>query len=98
MITCSRCSTQSADTTIACPTCQADLREFSTAAVTLKKLQENPRVKLIRIAVPNDACPVCRKIQGSYPKNQTPVLPVAGCSEKNGCCAFYEPLFTEVYP
>ena len=98
MITCSRCYTQSADLTTICPTCQADLREFSTAAVALQRLRNNPRVKWIRIAVPNDACPVCREIQGTYAKENTPLLPITGCSEKHGCRAYYEPVLAEVYP
>lgn len=98
MITCSRCFTLSTDSEIFCSTCQADLRDCSTTAVALKKLIENPRVRYVRIAVPNDACPACKDIQGTYPKEQAPVLPVPGCSEKNGCQAFYEPLLAVVYP
>jgi len=96
--TCTRCNTPSPDAVQICPNCQADLREFSTTAVTLKKFQANPRVSLLRVIVPEDACPACMEAAGTYKKAVTPRLPVEGCSEPGGCRAFYEPLLNEIYP
>lgn len=98
MQTCSRCSTQSSDTVLVCPKCQADLRALSTTAVALAKFRANPRVKLVRLAVPEGACTVCRLQEGTYPKEKVPALPIDGCSEPNGCCCFYEPMLEEIYP
>lgn len=98
MQTCSRCQTQSPDSVTLCPTCGADLREFSVTMVALKKMQANPRVSMIRLAVAADACPTCRKMQGTYPKDQVPLLPTEGCSNALGCLCFYEPVLTEIYP
>jgi RNA polymerase subunit RPABC4/transcription elongation factor Spt4 len=96
--TCSRCQTKTSDTALACPKCQADLREFSTTAVALKKFRDNPRVKLIRLVVSADACPACQEKEGTFEKNRVPVLPVEGCSDPHGCNCYYEPLLDEVYP
>jgi hypothetical protein len=74
------------------------LNEFSTVAVALKRYQKNPRVKLIRISVAADACPVCYELQGAYPKDQVPRLPEEGCSYPRGCRCFYEPVLDELYP
>lgn len=98
MKTCSVCHILIQDSVRLCPKCGADLRELSEAAVTLKRLVENPHVRSIRIAVPEDACPICHELQGTYAKSSVPALPVQGCSHPNGCRAFYEPLFDEVYP
>jgi len=66
--------------------------------VALKRILANPRAIAIRLAVPEDACPVCRAVEGTYPKDQAPALPVEGCSEANGCRGFYEPVLDEIYP
>jgi hypothetical protein len=95
---CSKCQTQSADATMVCPGCGADLRQFSVAAAALKKFQANPRVQSVRLVVPGDACPACLALEGTYSKDQAPALPVEGCSEPNGCRCFYEPMLTEIYP
>lgn len=98
MQTCSRCYTQCNDSVLVCPTCQADLRELSATAQALKRLQDNPRVKTIRLVVSHDACPACQVLQGTYEKDKVPRLPVEGCSDKNGCRCFYEPTLDEIYP
>jgi len=95
---CSKCHTQSADAALVCPGCGADLRQFSTTAVALKKFQENPRVVNVRLVVPDDSCPACRAVEGTYPKTEVPALPISGCSEPNGCRCFYEPMLNEIYP
>jgi hypothetical protein len=74
------------------------LRELATTAVALKRIRLNPRVLNVRVAVPQDACTACLAVEGTYPKEKVPALPVEGCSEPNGCCAFYEPLLEEIYP
>lgn len=98
MQNCTRCNTQSADTEVTCPNCGADLKEFSKTAVALRKFQENPRVIAVHVIVHADACPACQAIQGTYPKDRVPKLPVEGCSEANGCRCFYQPLLEEIFP
>lgn len=95
---CSRCYAQSPDAALQCVNCQAELKEYSTAAVALKRLQQNPRVKAVRISVGGDACPSCQRMQGVYPKEETPALPISGCSHENGCRCFFEPILDEIYP
>ena len=90
---CSKCHAQSPDTAIYCVNCGADLREYSTRAVALKRYRANPRVKAIRVVVAADACPVCLSVAGTYPKDAVPKLPVEGCSHENGCRCTYEPLY-----
>jgi hypothetical protein len=96
--TCSRCYTQSPDHIQVCPKCQADLREFSATAQELIKFQQNPRVQMVTVSVSDDACPACQQAQGTYAKDQAPVLPVEGCSHVHGCRCHYQPLLSEIYP
>jgi hypothetical protein len=98
MQTCSQCGAQSPDTVIQCVACQADLRRFSTTAQALFHFQNNPRVMAVRLSVAHDACPVCQQMQGTYPKDKVPLLPVEGCSDPDGCRCFYDPVLTEIYP
>ena len=95
---CSHCNTTASDTQLLCPQCQADLREFSVTAISLRKLKDNPRVNTINVATGDDACPACQAVQGTYSKENTPRLPVDGCSHPNGCRCFYQPLLEEIYP
>jgi hypothetical protein len=96
--TCSRCNTQSPDTVSTCVNCGANLIEFSTTAMVLKQMQDNSRVKNIRLVVSHDACPACLGYEGTYAKDQVPQLPIEGCSHSNGCRCFYEPMLDEIYP
>ncbi len=98
MQTCSRCNTQSPDSTLTCPGCGADLRESAATAVALRKFQENPRVTAVNVVVHADACPACQEIQGTDPKDKAPKLPVEGCSHEHGCRCFYQPLLAEIFP
>lgn len=98
MQTCTRCNTQSPDMAVTCPKCGADLKEYSATATALKKFQENPRVTAVNVINHGDACPACQAIQGTYPKDQVPSLPVEGCSHEGGCRCFYQPLLEEVFP
>jgi hypothetical protein len=71
-------------------------RELTAA---LDRLKKNDRVMLIRVAVPDDACPVCMSLQGVYTKEQVPVLPPDGCSCPGGRSrVYYEPVLAEIYP
>jgi hypothetical protein len=96
--TCSRCHTLSSDNALECSQCQAELSLFSTTALALQKFQANTRVLYVRIMVNDDCCPVCRSLEGAYPKDSVPPLPVDGCSSPNGCRCFYQPFLDEIYP
>ena len=67
-------------------------------AVALKKYQTNPRVKYVRIVVSDEACPACQAMEGAYPKDGAPPLPVEACSHPLGCRCFYLPFLTDIYP
>jgi hypothetical protein len=95
---CSQCNTQCHDTVDLCPSCGASLNEQSTRAVALEQFKVNPRVKNIRLVVAHNACPACQQMEGTYDKYQAPELPVKGCSHKDGCRCFYEPMLDEIYP
>jgi hypothetical protein len=97
MQTCTTCQAQSPDSATNCVTI-GDLSEFSSSAVALKRLQSNPRVLHVRLVVAHDCCPACRSVEGSYPKDGLPNLPVEGCSHALGCRCFYEPMLSEIYP
>ena len=95
---CSRCHAQSPNSATRCVSCQADLAQYSTTAQALQRFQNNPRVTAVRISVSNDACPACQQAQGTYPKDQTPRLPIEGCSNGQGCRCFYDPILNEIFP
>ncbi len=98
MQTCSRCHTQAPDDITICPGCQADLRELSTTAVALASFKQNARVNGVHVASAEGACPACLAVQGTYPKDQAPTLPVEGCSHPQGCRCFYQPTLEEIFP
>lgn len=75
-----------------------DRWETSSAYQSLKKLQENPRVKYVVIIVPGNACPACQNLTGTYPKDQVPRLPIESCSHPLGCRSYYMPYLDEIYP
>jgi hypothetical protein len=93
--TCSKCNASSPDYAAACVNCKADLGEFSATSVALKRMQDNPRVRAVRVTVAGDACPHCYELMNTYPKNKVPPLPHLGCSHENGCRCFYEPVLEE---
>lgn len=95
---CSKCQAQSPDSALSCVQCNADLRLFSETAVVLKRIQDNPRISYVRIAVSHNCCPACREAQGAYAKDAAPKLPIEGCSHALGCRCFYEPVLEEIYP
>jgi hypothetical protein len=75
-----------------------DLWESSSAAQALARMQANPRIKYIVIVVPEDACPACQNLTGTYPKDQVPHLPYEECSHPLGCRSYYLPYLDEIYP
>jgi hypothetical protein len=95
MQTCSLCNASSPDNSPICVNCKADLAEFSATVVALKHMQENPRIRAIRVSVANDACPHCYELLKTYPKGHVPHLPHEGCSHENGCRCYYEPVLEE---
>lgn len=98
MQTCSRCSTQSPDNATHCQQCNADLKEFSVAMVSLNRMRASERVKDVRLIVAHDCCPACRDVEKTYDKHAAPDLPVEGCSHPQGCRCFYEPMLNTIYP
>jgi RNA polymerase subunit RPABC4/transcription elongation factor Spt4 len=96
--TCSRCNTQSPDTAETCQNCGADMKEYNAAAVALRKFQDNPRVIAVHVVTHEDACPACQQIQGTFPKDRVPKVPVEGCSHPHGCRCFYQPLLESIFP
>jgi hypothetical protein len=58
----------------------------------------NPRIKYIVIIVPEDACPACQNLTGTYPKDQVPHLPYEQCSHPLGCRSYYAPYLDEIFP
>ena len=98
MQTCSKCHQQSPDTASECENCKADLSEFSTTAVSLKRIQANERIKYVRVSVADDCCPACRQALATYAKEEAPPLPVEGCSHAHGCRCTYEPVLETIYP
>jgi hypothetical protein len=96
--TCTRCNILSSDSATHCVNCQADLSEFSETSAALRRLQNNPRVKNIRLVVMHDCCPACREVEGTYEKTGVPRLPVEGCSHGLSCRCFYQPMLDEIFP
>ncbi len=98
MQTCHQCNAQSPDSALYCVNCNADLTEYSTTAVARKEFLANDRVRLVRVLVAADSCPVCQAIEGTYQKDAVPKLPVEGCSRESGCRCFYQPYLTTIFP
>lgn len=95
---CAICHTQTEDHVTMCPVCDADLSVDSVRAHALRAIRENPRASMVYVVAPEDACPACRAVQGTYEKDACPILPVEGCSCQNGCMLRYEPFMFEVGP
>ena len=72
--------------------------DTSPAAQALERMQANPRIKYIVIVVPEDACPACQNLTGTYPKDQVPQLPYEECSHPLGCRAYYLPYLDQIFP
>ncbi len=75
-----------------------DIWETSEAAKSLERMRANPRIKFIVVCVPEDACPACQSLTGTYPKDQVPRLPYEQCSHPLGCRSYYIPYLDEVFP
>lgn len=72
--------------------------ETSEAAKSLDRMRANPRIKYIVVFVPEDACPACQNLTGTYPKDQVPRLPYESCSHPLGCRSYYAPYLDEIFP
>jgi hypothetical protein len=72
--------------------------ESSDAARSLQRMQANDRVKYVVIITPQNACPACQQLAGTYPKDKVPSLPIEYCSEPNGCRSYYLPYLGDLYP
>jgi hypothetical protein len=94
--TCGKCGRQSQDHILACPKCGANLLTESTVAQALAKLRADERITEVRILADRNCCPTCREHARSYLKDQTPVLPIEGCSHALGCRCVYEPVLDVV--
>lgn len=70
----------------------------SKAVQSLKRMRENPRIKYVVVIAPANACPACQQLVGTYPKDQTPRLPIEYCSNPNGCRSYYLPYLQDIYP
>jgi hypothetical protein len=75
-----------------------DVWESSPAAQSLERMLANPRIKYIVVIVPEDACPACQNMTGTYPKDQVPRLPIEKCSHPLGCRSYYLPYLDEIFP
>lgn len=75
-----------------------DTWESTEAAQSLARMKTNPRIKFIVVVVPEDACPACQNLTGTYPKDQVPRLPYQECSHPLGCRAYYAPYLDEIFP
>lgn len=75
-----------------------DTWETSPAARSLERMKANPRIKYVVIIAPNDACPACQNLTGTYLKDQVPHLPIESCSHPLGCRAYYLPYLDEIFP
>jgi DMSO/TMAO reductase YedYZ molybdopterin-dependent catalytic subunit len=75
-----------------------DTWEDSPAAESLERMKANPRIKYIVVVAPDDACPACQNLTGTYPKDQVPRLPIEKCSHPLGCRSYYLPYLDEIFP
>jgi hypothetical protein len=75
-----------------------DSWETSEAAESLERMKANPRIKFIVVIVPEDACPACQNLTGTYPKDLVPRLPFEECSHPLGCRSYYAPYLDEIFP
>lgn len=97
---CANCHSHYEDHITVCAKCGADLTVDSVTARALRAILESPRATGVYVVAPPEACPACRRAQGTYDKlsGRIPVLPIEGCSCPNGCICRYEPLVVEVGP
>jgi hypothetical protein len=75
-----------------------EIWETSPAAQSLERMIANPRIKFIVVVVPEDACPACQNLTGTYSKDQVPHLPYEECSHPLGCRSYYLPYLDEIFP
>ena len=58
----------------------------------LKRIVDGGIATKVRILVAAHACPVCQSVEGAHEFDDVPELPVEGCSNIDGCNAFYAPV------
>jgi hypothetical protein len=75
-----------------------EIWESTEAYKSLERMRANPRIKYIVVVVPEDACPACQNLTGTYPKDEVPRLPFEMCSHPLGCRSYYLPYMDELYP
>ena len=66
-------------------------------AQMLARLQANPRVDKVLLSAPDD-CQFGLSIQGTYEKDNVPVVPRKECSRPGGCICTYDPVLNTIYP
>ena len=66
-------------------------------AKMLARMQANPRVAKILVAAPDD-CQFGLSIQGTYDKDDVPVVPRKECSRPGGCICTYAPVLNTIFP
>jgi len=64
---------------------------------TLEKIKGGLATR-VRVLVPQEACPVCRSIEGAYDFDDAPPLPPEGCTCEFGCRAYYAPVLDRFGP
>ncbi|NDJ53974.1 MAG: hypothetical protein GYB68_12950 [Chloroflexi bacterium] len=66
----------------------------------LNQIRQSPRASHVYIVMPDPPTPLCRKIQGTFPKDsdRIPELPHPACPNPRGCLCRYEPFVDEVGP
>ena len=95
---CAQCNHSSSDSAEFCVNCGSQLSEFSTTAQALTRMRAKDRITMVRVVVSHDACPACMSVEGTYLKEEVPILPVRDCSHLAGCRCFYEPVLEVIYP
>ncbi len=98
MRVCAVCHLPSNDEVLICPRCGADLRLDSENARALRRLRTDGRFDQVYILADRESCPVCQAVEGVYPIDAAPELPVEGCSSPYGCRCRYAPVMSLVGP
>ena len=73
-------------------------KERADHAAALKRIKEGGIATKVRILVSHDSCPVCTAAEGAYEFNETPELPLEGCSHPQGCRCHYAPVLDRFGP
>jgi hypothetical protein len=71
--------------------------ESSEAAKSLKRMQENDRIKYI-VILHQQVSSACQQLAGTYPKDQVPRLPIEYCFGTKRMQVYYLPYLGDLYP